>query len=107
MCGAPLDTSIVALATAGKARANARPPEGDQMGKAKEHGFSQERLQRIDRFLQEKYVGPGRMPCAQFLLARDGEVVHQTVLGQQDPERGVKLAEDTVFRIYSMTKPIT
>jgi len=77
------------------------------MGKAKQHGFSKERLQRIDRFLQEKYVGPGRMPCAQFLLARDGEVVHQTVLGQQDPERGVKLAEDTVFRIYSMTKPIT
>ena len=27
----------------------------------------------IDRFLQEKYVGPGRLPCAQFLLARDGE----------------------------------
>ncbi|HEY0648524.1 serine hydrolase domain-containing protein [Phenylobacterium sp.] len=71
------------------------------------NGFSKDRLQRIDRFLQEKYVGPGRMPCAQFLLARDGEVVHQTILGQQDPERGVPLAEDTVFRIYSMTKPIT
>lgn len=71
------------------------------------NGFSKERLQRIDRFLQEKYVGPGRMPCAQFLLARDGEVVHRTTLGQQDPERGVPLADDTVFRIYSMTKPIT
>jgi CubicO group peptidase (beta-lactamase class C family) len=77
------------------------------MGKAKQHGFSKERLQRIDRFLDEKYVAPGRMPCAQFLLARDGEVVHQTLLGHQDPERGVKLAEDTVYRIYSMTKPIT
>ena len=77
------------------------------MGKAKEHGFSKERLQRIDRFLQEKYVGAGRLPCAQFVLARNGEVVHQTILGQQDPERGVKLADDTVFRIYSMTKPIT
>jgi len=77
------------------------------MGKGKAHGFSEERLQRIDRFLQDKYVGPGRLPCAQFLLARDGEVVHQTILGQQDPERGVKLAEDTVYRIYSMTKPIT
>jgi CubicO group peptidase (beta-lactamase class C family) len=33
-------------------------------------------------------------------------VVHQTLLGQQDPERGVALADDTVFRIYSMTKPI-
>jgi len=71
------------------------------------HGFSKARLQRIDRFLQEKYVGPGRLPCAQFLLAREGEIVHQTILGEQDPERGVKLAEDTVYRIYSMTKPIT
>lgn len=77
------------------------------MGKAKEHGFSKERLARIDRFLDEKYVAAGRLPCAQFLLARNGEVVHQTILGQQDPERGVKLAEDTVYRIYSMTKPIT
>ena len=77
------------------------------MGKAKQHGFSKERLNRIDRFLADRYVGPGRLPCAQFLLARDGEIVHQTVLGQQDPERGVALAEDTVFRIYSMTKPVT
>ena len=75
--------------------------------KATLQGFSKERLARIDRFLQEKYVGAGRLPCAQFLLARRGEVVHQTVLGQQDPERGVPLAEDTVFRIYSMTKPVT
>ena len=77
------------------------------MGKAKSHGFSKARLERIDRFLQEKYVAPGRLPCAQFLLARDGEVIHQTLLGQQDPERGTPIAEDTVFRIYSMTKPIT
>lgn len=77
------------------------------MSKAKSLGFSPDRLARIDRFLQEKYVEPGRLPCAQFLLARDGETVHQSVLGQQDPERGVALAEDTVFRIYSMTKPVT
>jgi CubicO group peptidase (beta-lactamase class C family) len=77
------------------------------MSKAKSLGFSPERLERIDRFLQDKYVGPGRMPHAQFLLARGGEIVHQTVLGMQDPERGVKLAEDSVYRIYSMTKPVT
>ena len=77
------------------------------MSKAKSLGFSAERLERIDRFLQEKYVGPGRMPCAQFLLARGGETVHRTILGQQDRERAVPLAEDTVYRIYSMTKPVT
>jgi CubicO group peptidase (beta-lactamase class C family) len=77
------------------------------MSKAERLGFSKARLERIDRFLQERYVGPGRLPCAQFVLARGGEVVHQTLLGEQDPERGVPLAEDTVFRIYSMTKPVT
>jgi len=77
------------------------------MSKAKSLGFSPERLERIDRFLQDKYVGPGRLPHAQLLLARGGEVVHQTVLGLQDPERDVKLSEDTVYRIYSMTKPVT
>lgn len=77
------------------------------MSKAKSLGFSPDRLQRIDRFLHEKYVGPGRMPHAQFVLARGGEVVHETVLGQQDPERGLKLAGDSVYRIYSMTKPVT
>ena len=76
------------------------------MGTASDHGFSEARLARIDRFLQDKYVGAGRMPCAQLLLARDGEVFHQTVLGHQDVERGVKLAEDTVYRLYSMTKPV-
>ncbi len=76
------------------------------MGKAKSHGFSKARLERIETFLQDKYIDPGRMPCAQFLLARGGEVVHQSVLGHQDPERGVALAEDTVFRLYSMTKPV-
>lgn len=76
------------------------------MSKAKSAGFSTERLARIDRLLQEKYIGPGRMPCAQVLIARKGEVIHQSVLGQRDVERGVKLTEDTVFRIYSMTKPV-
>lgn len=77
------------------------------MNKAEKLGFSSARLARIDRFLQEKYVGPGRLPCAHFVLARRGEVVHQTLLGQQDPERGVAIADDTVYRIYSMTKPVT
>jgi CubicO group peptidase (beta-lactamase class C family) len=77
------------------------------MSKAKSLGFSAERLGRIDRLLQEKYIGPGRMPCAQVMVARRGETVHQAVLGQRDVERGTPLTEDTVFRIYSMTKPVT
>jgi CubicO group peptidase (beta-lactamase class C family) len=78
----------------------------DQMTRAKSLGFSAERLARIDRFLEDKYVGAGKLPHAQFVLARQGQVVHQTVLGQKDPERGTALRDDTVYRIYSMTKPI-
>jgi CubicO group peptidase (beta-lactamase class C family) len=70
-------------------------------------GLSPERLQRIDRFLQRKYIDTGRLPCAQFVVHRRGELAHQSVLGLADKERGVPLAENAIFRIYSMTKPIT
>jgi CubicO group peptidase (beta-lactamase class C family) len=77
------------------------------MSKARSQGFSPDRLQRIDRFLQERYVGPARFSGVQLLIARRGELVHQSVLGLADVERGVPLTEDAVFRIYSMTKPVT
>src|SRR4051812_19819495 len=79
----------------------------NQISRIASSGFSPERLARIDRFLAEKYVGPGRMPGVQFVLARNGAVVHEAVLGMRDVERGTKLTSDTVFRIYSMTKPVT
>jgi CubicO group peptidase (beta-lactamase class C family) len=99
---------MVALATAGKARANAGQETArmDQITRARTLGFSAERLARIDAHLK-RYVDAGKLPCAQFVLARQGQVVHQSVVGQQDPERGVALRDDTVFRIYSMTKPVT
>ncbi len=70
-------------------------------------GMSGERLARIDRFLVERYVGAGKLPGAQLLVARDGRVVHQTLLGHADLEAGRPLREDAIVRIYSMTKPIT
>jgi CubicO group peptidase (beta-lactamase class C family) len=70
-------------------------------------GMSSERLARIDRFLDEQYVTPGKLPCALLQVARDGQLVHQTVLGRASLETGAPLAEDSIVRIYSMTKPIT
>ena len=70
-------------------------------------GFDADRLARIDRFLAERYVEPGLLPCALLLVARRGEVVHRSVLGHASLERGQRLEEDTIFRIYSMTKPVT
>ena len=77
------------------------------MTKPEAHGFSSARLATLDRFLAEKYVGAGRMAGVQLQITRRGELVHQSVLGMADRERGLKAADDTVFRIYSMTKPIT
>jgi CubicO group peptidase (beta-lactamase class C family) len=65
------------------------------------------RLARIDRFLDERYVASGRLPFALLQVARHGELVHQTVLGKASLETGAAIADDTIVRIYSMTKPIT
>ena len=70
-------------------------------------GFDGERLARIDRFLAERYVEPGLLPCALLLVARKGELVHKCVLGHASLAKEKRLEEDTIFRIYSMTKPVT
>ena len=70
-------------------------------------GFDAERLRRIDRHLFERYVEPGLLPGALLLVARRGELVHRSVLGHASLARNQRLEEDTIFRIYSMTKPVT
>jgi CubicO group peptidase (beta-lactamase class C family) len=70
-------------------------------------GLSPERLKRIDRFFHETYVDTGKLPGAVTLVARHGEVEHFGAVGKADVERGTPLATDTIFRIYSMTKPLT
>lgn len=70
-------------------------------------GFAPDRLARIDDFLQRKYIEPGKLPGTLTMVARKGEIVHLGTRGQADVERGKPVAEDTIWRIYSMTKPIT
>ena len=70
-------------------------------------GFSAARLRRIDDFLQARYIDTGRLPGALTLVARRGEVAHLGVLGAADIARGTPLEADGLFRIYSMTKPLT
>jgi CubicO group peptidase (beta-lactamase class C family) len=77
------------------------------MPKANPSGLSPQRLARIDRFLEDTYVGPGKLPGAVTLVARHGEVAHFGAVGMADVERGTPLSTDTIFRIYSMTKPLT
>ena len=70
-------------------------------------GFDQERLSRIDRFLEERYIAPGLLPCAQVLVAREGEPVHFSSLGRGRAGSDEPLRGDAIFRIASMTKPVT
>ena len=77
------------------------------MSKPESVGMSSERLARIDHYLKERYVDPGKLAGTQLLVARKGKIVHQNVQGLADRERGKPLGEDTIFRIYSMTKPLT
>ena len=70
-------------------------------------GFDSARLARIERLLDERYIQPGKLPGALLSVSRYGEPVYQAIVGHADVERGVPLAADTIFRIYSMTKPLT
>ncbi len=69
-------------------------------------GMNAERLARIEPFLQERYIGPGKLPMADILVARDGEPVYRATLGNARAD-GTTLGKDAIFRIASMTKPVT
>jgi len=70
-------------------------------------GFSAERLQVLDRVLREDYVERGEVPNAMVQVWRGGELAHAGMWGHADREAGTPIREDAIFRIYSMTKPIT
>ena len=71
-----------------------------------EAGFDATRLERIDRHFA-RYVDEGRLPGWSLAVARGGSVMHRATCGMADVEGSVPVADDTIFRIYSMTKPIT
>jgi len=70
-------------------------------------GMSKAGLDRIDAHLKTRYIDAGRFPGTQLLIYRRGKVAHSAVQGYADLERKVPVKDDTIFRIYSMTKPIT
>ncbi len=77
------------------------------MGSQEKQGMSCERLARIERFLDENYIANGKLAGAVTQVWRRGALALNSVQGVADREREVPMAEDSIFRIYSMTKPIT
>ena len=69
--------------------------------------LSPERLRRITEHLTKNYVQPGKIAGCQALVARHGHVAYFQSLGNMDRERARPMGDDTIFRIYSMSKPIT
>lgn len=69
-------------------------------------GFSSQRLERIGPAL-EKYIKDGKLAGITTLIARNKKIVHLNVQGKQNITSGTDLNEESIFRIYSMTKPIT
>ena len=80
--------------------------QGLPMAAPEEVGFSAERLERIRPMLQN-YIDTENLPGFLTVIARRGKVVHFETLGMRDLENKKPMEPDTIFRIYSMSKPIT
>ncbi len=70
-----------------------------------EVGMSSERLARLDAAMH-KAVDSGELPGAVVLIARDGQLVYAKSFGWQDREKKIPMRNDSIFRLYSMTKPV-
>src|SRR6202046_4567551 len=70
-------------------------------------GMSKTAFERIEHHLRQRYIEAGRFPGTQLTGYRRGQLGHSSVQGLADIERKVAVKDDTIFRIYSMTKPIT
>jgi CubicO group peptidase (beta-lactamase class C family) len=69
-------------------------------------GMSEARLERITEHFETRYVGPGKIAGCQITVVRGGHVAYARSLGLMDRERERPMADDAIFRIYSMTKPV-
>ena len=77
-----------------------------KVSRPEEAGFSSERLNRITQFFQSE-VDKGTIPGAVVVVGRNGKMVYRQAVGYQNREKKTPMKVDSVFRIFSMTKPVT
>lgn len=70
-------------------------------------GLNAARLDRIPAYFEESYLAPGKLPCMATMVSRNGQIVHEAYRGTSELGGGNPIDADSIFRIYSMTKPIT
>ena len=73
--------------------------------KPEDVGMSSQRLARLDATMQ-RAVDSGELPGVVILIARDGRLAYAKSFGWQDREKKIAMRNDSIFRIYSMTKPV-
>jgi CubicO group peptidase (beta-lactamase class C family) len=101
--------SFTALAAALALTALSVLPAGAQplpTARPESAGFDSARLQKLDDYMA-KVVADGRVAGLTTMLARHGKIVHSKIYGQADLAKQTPMTADTIFRIYSMTKPVT
>ena len=97
---------MVLLVAAQAANAQQAPAVDMTPVKPETVGFSSERLERLHALMQET-VDKKELAGAVTILARHGKVVDYRTYGQRDMASGAAMTKDTIFRDYSMTKPVT
>ena len=100
---APVSTPAPAESAASR---SASPESGLPMAAPGEVGMSAEGLSRILPAMQA-YIDDGRLAGVMTMVARQGQVVHWDAVGMRTLDAGDPLEPDDIFRIYSMTKPLT
>ena len=73
---------------------------------AKEVGLDSTRLKSINKHF-DRYVDEGRLAGYAVAVARHGKVAYFSMYGSKDSETGTPITDDTIYRIFSMTKPVT
>src|SRR5580698_5268671 len=92
--------ALVALAWGVSAAAFAEQPA------VTSSGFSPAKLQRVSDYMKNE-VATGKIPGAIVLIQQHGRPVYHQKFGVRDVETGQPLSDDTIFRLYSMSKPVT
>ena len=72
-----------------------------------EVGLNPDRLAAIPKYFQEGYIDTGKLPCVATLVSRGGEVALEDYSGATEIGGSEHIGPHTIFRIYSMTKPVT
>lgn len=80
--------------------------QAEPLARPESAGMSSARLERLDELIQ-RYVNEEKLAGAVTLVARNGRIVHLHADGYQDIESGKTMKIDSIFRLYSMTKPVT